>query len=44
MSKDIGFSVERIMIDKIISRGLMTRRNKTANIIDNEWVIQMRKA
>jgi DNA modification methylase len=43
MSKKIGFSVERIMVDKIISRGLMTRRNKTANIIDDEWVIQMRK-
>lgn len=41
--EDVGFSVERIMKDKIVSRGLMTRRNTTAGIIDYEWVIQMRK-
>lgn len=41
--EDIGFSVERIMEDKIVSRGLMTKRNATAGIIDYEWVIQMRK-
>jgi len=44
MCEDIGFSVERIMMDRISSRGLMTRRNKTAGMIDCEWVIQMRKA
>lgn len=43
MCEDIGFSVERIMMDRISSRGLMTRRNKTAGMIDCEWVIQMRK-
>jgi len=41
--QDIGFSVERIMRDKIVSRSLMTKRNTTAGIIDYEWVIQMRK-
>jgi len=43
MCEVVGFSVERIMIDRIISRGLMTRRNKTAGMIDHEYVIQMRK-
>ena len=43
MCEVIGFSVERIMIDRIISRGLMTRRNKTAGMIDHECIIQMRK-
>jgi len=43
MCKAIGFAIERIMIDRIPSRGLMTRRNGTAGMIDYEWVIQMRK-
>jgi hypothetical protein len=39
--KEEGFIIEKIMKDKIISKGLMTKRNQTAGNIDYEWVIQM---
>lgn len=41
--KQLGFKVELILRDDINSRGLMTKRNKTANIISCEWIIVLKK-
>lgn len=43
MASKVGFKLERIFVDDIISRGLMTKRNKTANIINSEWVLVLHK-
>ncbi len=40
---NVGFDTELILMDKIKSRGLMTKRNKTAGIINSEWVIVFKK-
>ncbi len=39
----LGFRLELALIDDIKSRGLMTKRNKTANLISREWVLIFRK-
>jgi tRNA G10 N-methylase Trm11 len=39
----IGFSTELILIDDIKSRGLMTKRNKTASIISREYIVVFKK-
>ncbi|MBF0591064.1 MAG: site-specific DNA-methyltransferase [Nitrospirae bacterium] len=41
--ESIGFIVVLVLIDDIRSRGLMTKRNRTANIITREWVIVLKK-
>lgn len=41
--QELGFSLELCLIDTIKSRGLMTKRNKTAGIISREWVYLFRK-
>jgi len=41
--EEAGFSLEKVMCDRILSRGLMTKRNKTAGLIEHEWVLIMRK-
>lgn len=38
-----GMSLELEMIDDIKSYGLMTKRNKTANIITREWILVFKK-
>lgn len=38
-----GFNEEFMLVDDIKSRGLMTKRNKTAGIINSEWVLILRK-
>jgi len=38
-----GFVIEKIYKDEIISRGLMVKRNSTANIINYEWIIKAKK-
>ena len=43
IAKRIGFSIELILIDDIQSRGLMTKRNKTASIISREYIIVFKK-
>lgn len=43
IAKRIGFSVELILIDDIKSRGLMTKRNKTASIISREYLVVFKK-
>ena len=43
IAENIGFSIELILIDDIKSRGLMTKRNKTASIISREYIIVFKK-
>lgn len=43
MAKDRLFELESAYVDTIKSRGLMTKRNKTAGIINCEWVLVFRK-
>lgn len=43
IAKEIGLNIELELIDAIKSRGLMTKRNKTANIISREHVIIFKK-
>jgi len=43
IAEKIGFSTELILIDDIKSRGLMTKRNKTASIISREYIIVFKK-
>ncbi|MCA0948671.1 DNA methyltransferase [Shewanella chilikensis] len=38
-----GFSTEMKLVDNIHSRGLMTKRNKTASIINSEWILVLKK-
>ena len=39
IAEEIGFRTILQLIDDIRSRGLMTKRNKTANVITREWVL-----
>ena len=41
--QNLGFSCILKLIDDIRSRGLMTKRNKTASIITREWILVFRK-
>lgn len=43
LAQNLGFKVILKLIDDIHSRGLMTKRNKTANIITREWVLVLEK-
>lgn len=43
LCEQAGFVLERIMLDRILSRGLMTKRNTTAGLIHHEWILVMRK-
>jgi len=43
IAQRIGFKLELTLIDDIHSRGLMTKRNKTASIINSEWILIFRK-
>lgn len=39
-----GFTLVLRLVDDIRSRGLMTKRNKTASVITREWVLVFRKS
>lgn len=41
--KGLGMTLELSLLDAIKSRGLMTKRNKTASVISREWVLLFRK-
>lgn len=41
--EDTGFTTKLRLIDAIHSRGLMTKRNKTASVITREWVFLFQK-
>lgn len=43
IAEQIGFEVVLRMVDTIRSRGLMTKRNKSAGVITREWVLLFRK-
>lgn len=38
-----GFSTKLKLVDDITSRGLMTKRNRTASIINSEWILVFQK-
>jgi len=38
-----GFDTKLVLLDDIKSRGLMTKRNKTAGVITREWVLVFQK-
>ncbi len=41
--RNFGLELQLRLIDDIKSRGLMTKRNKTASVISREWVLLFRK-
>jgi hypothetical protein len=43
IAEEIGFTTELRLVDAIRSRGLMTKRNKTASVITREWVLVFSK-
>jgi hypothetical protein len=43
IAEQVGFTTELRLIDAIRSRGLMTKRNKTASVITREWVLLFSK-
>ena len=43
IAEEIGFRAIVKLVDTIKSRGLMTKRNKTAAVIDREWVVLFQK-
>lgn len=43
LAERIGFTISLELIDDIQSRGLMTKRNKSASIINSEWVLVFKK-
>ncbi len=43
IAENLGFSTELVLIDDIKSRGLMTKRNKTASTISREYVVIFKK-
>lgn len=44
MAHEVGLTTELVLTDVIKSRGLMTKRNKTAGMINSEVVFLMRKS
>ncbi|WP_024679390.1 hypothetical protein [Pseudomonas syringae] len=42
--ESLGMELKLKLIDSIKSRGLMTKRNKTASLITREWVLVLRKS
>lgn len=43
IAKSIGLKITLELVDDIHSRGLMTKRNKTASIINSEWILVFSK-
>lgn len=43
IAEELGFKTKLRLIDDIHSRGLMTKRNKTASMITREWVLLFQK-
>jgi tRNA G10 N-methylase Trm11 len=43
IAESIGFLTKLILIDDIKSRGLMTKRNKTASVISREYIVIFKK-
>jgi DNA modification methylase len=43
IAEEVGLTLALKLVDEIRSRGLMTKRNKTASLITREWVLLFRK-
>lgn len=43
IAEEIGFFLELKLVDRIHSRGLMTRRNRTSGVIAREWILVLKK-
>jgi len=43
IAKAVGFEVETILVDKIRSRGMITKRHETGGLVLDDWVIVLRK-
>lgn len=43
VAEDLGFQWNGTLVDAIVSRGFMTKRNKTAGIIDSERILILEK-
>jgi len=43
IAQGIGYIVKTMLVDKIRSRGLITKRHETAGMISDEWVIILQK-
>ena len=43
IAEETGFRTILRLVDDIRSRGLMTKRNKTASVITREWVLVFAK-
>ncbi|KGJ97640.1 DNA methyltransferase [Colwellia psychrerythraea] len=43
LAEQTGFKTELVLVDEIHSRGLMTKRNKTASVINSEWILVFKK-
>lgn len=43
LCEEIGFETKFVLVDQISSRGLMTKRNKTAGVITREYVLLCQK-
>jgi len=43
LGEETGFRQELALVDEIKSRGLMTKRNKTAGFINSEWILAFKK-
>jgi DNA modification methylase len=43
LAEEIGFTTKLVLVDEIHSRGLMTKRNKTASVINSEWILVFKK-
>ena len=43
LAERVGFYTKLVLVDDIHSRGLMTKRNKTASMINSEWILVFKK-
>jgi DNA modification methylase len=43
LAEELGFTLKLRLVDEIRSRGLMTKRNKTASLITREWILLFQK-
>lgn len=43
IAQEEGFELKAMLVDKIRSRGLITKRHETAGMIADEWIILLRK-
>ena len=41
--RDMGFKMETILVDRIRSRGMITKRHETGGLVLDDWVIVLRK-